>query len=214
MHSDERPYICSYPNCGKSFKRSRDQTSHHRSVHSGEKPHSCTYSGCERAFALPSNLDSHIRQVHLGEKKWECSICRKGFYTSSKLEAHMNTHTGKKPHACPKCGKGFAQHGNRRAHMLTHEEKPRKCRKCDGTFDPSSPEEHECTGIKTKPFKCPCGKGSTTSQNFRKHQRVCPPRKDICQDYICPYCGHACGDSGNLKGHIKNHPRENSQGGS
>ncbi|KAH9905519.1 uncharacterized protein B0H18DRAFT_964887, partial [Fomitopsis serialis] len=55
-HTQEKPYVCDFPGCGKSFAITGALTIHKR-THNGHKPFKCTY--CDRAFAESSNLSKH-----------------------------------------------------------------------------------------------------------------------------------------------------------
>ena len=50
IHTNERPYTCSTPGCGKSFIQGSALTVHIR-THTGEKPHQCQHIGCGKRFS-------------------------------------------------------------------------------------------------------------------------------------------------------------------
>lgn len=50
IHTNERPYSCSWLDCGKSFIQRSALTVHIR-THTGEKPHHCEVIGCGKAFS-------------------------------------------------------------------------------------------------------------------------------------------------------------------
>lgn len=79
------------------------------------------------------------------ESVYLCRLCKKPFYSRSKLLDHEYFHTGIKPFECQVCHKGFAQISSVARHMLIHTgEKPHKCRYCKRGFNQSSPRfRHE-----------------------------------------------------------------------
>jgi hypothetical protein len=50
IHTNERPYQCMTPACGKSFIQRSALTVHIR-THTGEKPHQCQHIGCGKRFS-------------------------------------------------------------------------------------------------------------------------------------------------------------------
>lgn len=50
IHTNERPYSCAIPGCGKSFIQRSALTVHIR-THTGEKPHQCQHLGCGKRFS-------------------------------------------------------------------------------------------------------------------------------------------------------------------
>lgn len=50
IHTNERPYTCTTPGCGKSFIQRSALTVHVR-THTGEKPHHCQHIGCGKRFS-------------------------------------------------------------------------------------------------------------------------------------------------------------------
>lgn len=73
IHTNERPYTCTTPGCGKSFIQRSALTVHIR-THTGEKPHQCQHIGCGKRFSdvspgrpsLPSMQPTYIaHSLHL-----------------------------------------------------------------------------------------------------------------------------------------------------
>jgi len=60
----EKPFICPYPNCGRSFTTSNIRKVHIR-THTGERPYFCDMAGCGKTFASATNYKNHIR-IHSG----------------------------------------------------------------------------------------------------------------------------------------------------
>ncbi|KAI9814575.1 MAG: hypothetical protein M1827_003130 [Pycnora praestabilis] len=93
IHTNERPYTCEEPLCGKSFIQ-RSALTVHRRTHTGEKPHQCEYIGCGKSFSDSSSLARH-RRIHTGKRPYKCaaekcdkSFCRKTTLTKHARRAH------------------------------------------------------------------------------------------------------------------------------
>lgn len=61
----EKPFACTWENCGRKFSRS-DELSRHRRTHTGEKRFQCTT--CGRRFLRSDHLAKHNKR-HLKEQK-------------------------------------------------------------------------------------------------------------------------------------------------
>jgi len=55
-----RPFICTYVNCFKAFKRFEHLKRHYR-IHTGEKPYRCSIRGCNKTFSRSDNLMQHMK---------------------------------------------------------------------------------------------------------------------------------------------------------
>ncbi|KAI0058989.1 hypothetical protein BV25DRAFT_1809863 [Artomyces pyxidatus] len=92
-HTQEKPYLCDFPGCGKAFAIAGALTIHKR-THNGHKPFKCTY--CDRGFSESSNLSKHLR-THTGVRPYTCveSGCVKSFSRPDQLARHMLVHKKK-----------------------------------------------------------------------------------------------------------------------
>ena len=70
IHTGERPYKCSFENCGKSFITKGHLVDHERR-HVGDRPFKCT--SCDKAFfrstALKDHLKKHKKKKRSGGEK-------------------------------------------------------------------------------------------------------------------------------------------------
>lgn len=83
IHTDERPFACEQPGCGKSFRR-QDHLKDHRFIHNKIKPFICLQ--CGKSFAQNRTLNTH-KATH-NRPKLRCSICPLAFSKKSELNAH------------------------------------------------------------------------------------------------------------------------------
>ncbi|XP_055370924.1 zinc finger protein ZFP2-like [Condylostylus longicornis] len=133
-HSDERPFICTWPNCEKGFKKDRQRVWHER-IHTGEKPYQCEQ--CGEHFAFQHKLSLHKKQKHMDKKDrpHKCDQCEKAFVLPRQLREHKYTHTGEKPHECDMCLARFAKRGGLTEHKKLHTgEKKHVCEICGRAF--------------------------------------------------------------------------------
>ena len=86
----QRPFMCTYENCGKAYAKSAHLKTHLRR-HSGDKPFICTYEGCKWRFSRSDELSRHKR-THTGLRPFMCKICMKSFVRSDHLSKHARIH--------------------------------------------------------------------------------------------------------------------------
>ena len=88
--SEERPYMCGYPGCGKTYK-STGHLRGHMLLHTGVSDYRCTYPECgpNKYFPSSSNLNRHIMKVHLYNETHTCRFCFREFDSSEILESHV-----------------------------------------------------------------------------------------------------------------------------
>lgn len=90
IHS-QRPFVCTYENCGKAYAKSTHLKTHLRR-HSGDKPFICTFEGCAWRFSRSDELSRHKR-THTGLRPFTCKVCFKSFVRSDHLSKHSRIHT-------------------------------------------------------------------------------------------------------------------------
>uniref|UniRef100_A0A8B9JPU3 Zinc finger protein 143a n=1 Tax=Astyanax mexicanus TaxID=7994 RepID=A0A8B9JPU3_ASTMX len=137
LHSGEKPFMCPYEGCGRSFTTSNICKVHVR-THTGERPYHCPEPGCDRAFASATNYKNHIR-IHTGERPYVCTVpgCEKRFTEYSSLYKHHVVHTPCKPYCCNHCGKTYKQISTLAMHKRTaHNDSEPIEEEQEGYFEP------------------------------------------------------------------------------
>lgn len=85
IHTGERPFKCTMPECEKVFRSNSEVKKHILLHHSTERPYKCDI--CGKGFIKICFLNAHAK-IHSGEKPFNCHICGKAFPKLYSMQRH------------------------------------------------------------------------------------------------------------------------------
>ncbi|XP_070708409.1 zinc finger protein 250-like [Pempheris klunzingeri] len=85
IHTGERPFKCTVPECDKCFRSTSEVKRHVLTNHTTERPYKCDV--CGKGFIKNSFLNAHAK-THSGEKPFVCHICGKAFPKRYSMQRH------------------------------------------------------------------------------------------------------------------------------
>lgn len=121
-HTGERPFVCTFEDCGKTYIEEKHLVQHVNDFHIGIRKHPCEIEDCNAAFSTATRLRRHLSTVHAKDKGFPCAgyaSCAASFRKRSALERHVRKdHLGLPPFLCPEpqCGAAYDSAGALRNH--------------------------------------------------------------------------------------------------
>ena len=207
VHSDLKPWKCSFIGCNYETKFKETLTSHAR-VHSTKvvvrTPFACTFDGCSYRSAQRSTLADHLMTKHCRStrrRSFQCSMCASSFYCKASLTQHISSHVKERRFKCNHCEFSTHLRASLALHVNAKHMKSRtifcKFPGCDfRTHWPAVYRRHARTHNKNVGVAKPAGKPcpfpscrheASSAGNLRKHIRSLHD-PDRSRDFECPKC--------------------------
>ena len=118
----QKKLVCSWPGCGKAFKR-RHELENHMRIHTDDRKFRCDWPGCDYSATSSSHMSVHKR-THVPDMRFKCDWpgCEYVATNPRLLAGHKTSHTQEKPWACdwPGCDKKYARSEGLIIHKKSH----------------------------------------------------------------------------------------------
>ena len=102
-HSMCKQFVCTAPNCNKSYQNNSHLQRHLRTAHSSESSDvKFPCSECDRLYKSKQKMNEHYRKVHVEKTdiksfSFKCDKCPEVFRRKAQCRMHLFTHTGDYP---------------------------------------------------------------------------------------------------------------------
>ncbi|XP_017053967.1 zinc finger protein 585A [Drosophila ficusphila] len=160
------------PLCNASYKGKEALAQHHAYWH---EPIECPQ--CFKIVKNRRNYDTHVNVVHSNKKRYSCSVCQKGFYHRSEMEAHQKLHG--QSYNCDQCSFVTKNKKSLSVHILG---------------------QH----YKRFAFECKtCKKRFGRRQGLNTHMQRAHGSSYKCRDYCEGGCGRVFVNSSQLNVHVR-----------
>ncbi|KAI1007318.1 hypothetical protein K3495_g895 [Podosphaera aphanis] len=192
-HTNERPFVCNFEGCGKSYLQDKHLKHHIKSSHTQERNFQCEWEDCKKKFLTATRLKRHL-EVHRGQDRFRCTEfppCDQTFRKHQTLQRHIRSdHFQLAPYPCtyvdPVTGEACTSGFDGMTGLRQHEERVHStaryfCSECTstGTFNPD---------------------GTPTHPGFFSHNRL---QAHIRKEHpICVFCNVKCRSQRELLSHI------------
>lgn len=123
IHSEERRFVCPYPECDKAYALRKDLKPH-LDTHNKKIKAYCDV--CGRSFTSKNLFRRHFLSMHSETKRpYKCSKCPKRFVLADTLKSHLASHEGSRQfsriHKCDQCDKSYCWRADLLKHKRTHQ---------------------------------------------------------------------------------------------
>lgn len=200
-HTNERPFVCTFDDCDKSFLRESHLQHHIKAKHEDIRNHVCDYEGCGKSFHTGQRLKLHQKIHETKREEYKCTgfaPCNQEFRKQETLDRHVKlVHLQEKPFVCEVvdtltfgiCGARFKTS----THLNTHKDREHSgnrfwCKIC-------SPEVAEIDP-RLNPDAFQTAVGFPTYVEMQQHAKTVHPP-------TCDQCHKVCASNRDLKAHME-----------
>lgn len=212
LHTDERPFECTFTGCSKKYTRQFHLTRHVKVAHApkaavkAESPDDlkCPYDECGKQFSSKHTLYKHVNISHK-KRQFKCEHCPKTFIKHQHLKIHTYEHTKVLPYPCtePGCDKAFLLPSRLKVHQRTHEGYKCAVAGCMQVFSKWSLLRKHRKVDHQKSFPCPlCDRVFYSKSSMESHSETHKTKREA---FCCPHegCGRFYLHERNLHDHMR-----------